>query len=736
MDTLERLGRYYIRRLLGEGAMGSVYLGEDPLLRRPVALKVPKFADGNVEARERFMREARCAAALRHNNLCPVFDVGSSQGHDYIAMAFIDGRPLSELIRERKRFPPPAAAWTVMQIANGMQYAHESGVIHRDLKPANVIIGHDGIPVVTDFGISRRVNEEDVRLTQADSMLGSPAYIPPEHILVDETLARGHVKSDIYSLGVMYYELLSGQLPFNGRSRHEVFDRILHAEVVPPSGICSDVDFDSEHICLRMMARDPSERFASMREVGDALSAIVSDEQVGRTISPEAGKIAFPTKAVPSPGEETNENSALETLIPEQFDRSPAETSLALQDGTNPAAVSSNRNSNWRNNRDDQPQRSLFVVALIGIVALVGVAFAAVGLLSVGESSDEALAVETHEAPQSPHRNSSHDAEEPIDRTAQFGKTSRVTTDTNLVNAANTSTRKAVTRLLEPAISQNSIDASKIELDGGAARNNAIQVPTSLDTPVAADKPEISGRWLITIDIRRYPDDPSADASTDAASHDDDVRQFEKMLAERASYRSLAKSVDQQATLANIRSAFEAISARTKPGDSVIVLFRGDVCDLPDDDGDEIGGMDEALVPFDGNPRNGGTMIRDDDLCKLCSHADRHVLLLLDVRERVFATSPSALLKKDAFLANEFSIGSSASKSFNAVISICNQPYSDPAAPNRLTRRLLGALESGRPIDFHGLMQLIAKAPHTRVNIFGDTLRSIRLSATDANHTD
>ena len=178
----EQFGRYRVGKVLGRGGMGAVYLAHDTELDRPVALKVPHFArTGSSGARERFLREARAAAALSHPNICPVYDVGAIDSVPYLTMAYIEGRPLSDLVRSGP-LPLNQAAVLVRQMALALEEAHQRGIIHRDLKPSNVMLNHRDEPIIMDFGLARLTTSADARLTAAGQMLGTPAYMPPEQV--------------------------------------------------------------------------------------------------------------------------------------------------------------------------------------------------------------------------------------------------------------------------------------------------------------------------------------------------------------------------------------------------------------------------------------------------------------------------------------------------------------------------------------------------------------------------
>ncbi len=225
-------GRYRLLRLLGKGGMGLVYLAHDSQLDRPVALKVPHFAaaEGS-QVLERFYREARAAATILHPNICPLYDVGAIDGVPYLTMAYVEGKPLAEFAVARP-LTPRQAALLLRKLALALAEAHKRGVIHRDLKPGNVMIDRRGEPMVMDFGLARRARGGDARLTQLGTALGTPAYMPPEQISGD--VAAMGPGSDVYSLGVILYELLTGRLPFSGDAM-AMLSQVLLDEPSPPS---------------------------------------------------------------------------------------------------------------------------------------------------------------------------------------------------------------------------------------------------------------------------------------------------------------------------------------------------------------------------------------------------------------------------------------------------------------------------------------------------------------------
>jgi serine/threonine protein kinase len=264
----ESFGRYQITRQLGRGAMGAVYLAYDTQLQRYVALKTP-FLGTSPLVIKRFYREAQSAANLRSPYLCPIFDVGQIGGVHYLSMAYIEGEPLSRWIAQRKLADASAVMEIVKKIARGMQKAHEQGIIHRDLKPDNIMMDKDGEPIIMDFGLARRV-DDNIQVTTPGRILGTPAYMSPEQ--VDGNPAGIGPASDIYSLGVVFYEMLTLRLPFEG-SLTSLLRQIGTKVPAKPSSLVSTLGEGSqaECVCMKMMAKAPNDRYPSMAAVVEVL---------------------------------------------------------------------------------------------------------------------------------------------------------------------------------------------------------------------------------------------------------------------------------------------------------------------------------------------------------------------------------------------------------------------------------------------------------------------------------
>lgn len=271
-----QFGRYRIDKMLGSGAMGAVYLAHDTQLNRAVALKVPTFGERSpANMIERFYREARSAATLTHPNICPVYDVGENEGTHFISMGFIEGRPLSDYIESGKKQAERQAAAVIKKLAMALQEAHDKGIIHRDLKPANVMIDQRSEPIVMDFGLARVTNDqEEAKLTREGTVMGSPAYMAPEQVEGSKQLGPA---ADIYSLGVVLYELLTGQTPYQG-SVVSVIGQVLAAQPKPPEELRNDLSPEVSAICLKAMSKIPADRFASMKEFAQALNAFIKGD--------------------------------------------------------------------------------------------------------------------------------------------------------------------------------------------------------------------------------------------------------------------------------------------------------------------------------------------------------------------------------------------------------------------------------------------------------------------------
>lgn len=264
--------RYRIVKELGGGGMGSVYLATDGELGdRKVAIKVPRFAlTEDLEMLDRFKREAALLAALSHPNLGVVFDVNQFDGTHYLVMEFIDGESLGDYL-SRHSFTPPQAISLVRKVASALHAAHAAGVVHRDMKPENIMLTKTGQPKVIDFGLAVNVQHNTPRVTRTGTSMGTPEYMPIEQLRGDLTLIGP--RSDIYSLGVVLFKLLTGLVPFPGDNAVQVFEKIAHDDAPSPQLFRPDLDPPLTEIVLKAIAKQPADRFASMSDFERALAA-------------------------------------------------------------------------------------------------------------------------------------------------------------------------------------------------------------------------------------------------------------------------------------------------------------------------------------------------------------------------------------------------------------------------------------------------------------------------------
>jgi len=259
---------YRILDKLGEGGMGEVYLGEDLNVGRRVALKfLSPEAAADPESRQRFQHEARAQGMVSHPNIAMFHEVAEAEGRVFIAMEYVDGQPLSVIARNRELHPTEVLDVTI-QIAEGLQAAHEHAVVHRDIKPANIMITAKGQAKITDFGLARW--KDASTLTRKGTRLGTAYYMSPEQV---EAKRVDH-RADIYSLGVILYELLCRRHPFEGDSEAIVLYEILHSQPQPLARYCRDVPQELEHIVRKCLARDPSERFQSAADLAAELKQV------------------------------------------------------------------------------------------------------------------------------------------------------------------------------------------------------------------------------------------------------------------------------------------------------------------------------------------------------------------------------------------------------------------------------------------------------------------------------
>lgn len=267
--------RYEIIRAIGEGGMANVYLAYDTILDRNVAIKVLRGDLSNDEKFvRRFQREALSASSLAHPNIVEMYDVGEDDGVYYIVMEYVEGKTLKQLLKKRGTLTLSEAIDIMSQLTDGMAHAHDSYIIHRDLKPQNIMIKDDGQIKITDFGIAMALNS--TQLTQTNSVMGSVHYLPPE-----QASGKGcTIKSDIYSMGIIFYELLSGSLPFRGENAVEIALKHMREPLPSVREENSAIPQSIENIIIKSTAKNPKNRYDSARSMHEDLLTALNDERM------------------------------------------------------------------------------------------------------------------------------------------------------------------------------------------------------------------------------------------------------------------------------------------------------------------------------------------------------------------------------------------------------------------------------------------------------------------------
>ena len=307
---MEQLGRYKIEKVLGRGAMGTVYRAHDPKIDRFVAIKTIAIqgvsAGEEEEYRERFSREAKAAGKLSHPGVVTIHDVGEKDGGQapYIVMEYIEGTTLDGLIDNSVPEPISATLDLMKQVAEALDYAHSQGIVHRDIKPANIIITPEGRAKITDFGIAKlAVNQ----LTVPGEAIGTPSYMSPEQI------AGGCVdgRSDLFSLGIILYSMLSGQKPFPGENATSVMFSITYNEPLPVSQLNPALDPQFDHVMQRALAKSPGDRYQSAREFAEDLESLsqgrgASSSRVQTRVTSEMERTVAQSRSQPTPSIQRN----------------------------------------------------------------------------------------------------------------------------------------------------------------------------------------------------------------------------------------------------------------------------------------------------------------------------------------------------------------------------------------------------------------------------------------------
>ena len=267
--------RYEIIKSIGEGGMANVYLAYDTILDRNVAIKVLRGDLANDEKFvRRFQREALSASSLSHPNIVAMYDVGEDDGLYYIVMEYVEGKTLKQLLKKRGSLTLSEAIDIMLQLTDGMAHAHDSYIVHRDLKPQNIMIQDDGQIKITDFGIAMALNS--TQLTQTNSVMGSVHYLPPEQAAGKGTT----IKSDIYSMGIIFYELLTGELPFKGDSAVEIALKQMKEPLPDVHKLNNDIPQSIENIILKSTAKNPKNRYDDAKSMHNDLLTALNDDRI------------------------------------------------------------------------------------------------------------------------------------------------------------------------------------------------------------------------------------------------------------------------------------------------------------------------------------------------------------------------------------------------------------------------------------------------------------------------
>ncbi|ADE11508.1 serine/threonine-protein kinase [Sideroxydans lithotrophicus] len=326
---ISHLGRYEVVGELGQGAMGVVYKATDPLIDRIVAIKTITLSLAQEEREEyegRFYQEAKAAGRLSHPNIVTIYDVGRSGDIAYIAMEFLQGRELRDILNDDKLLPVDQVLDIVSQVAMGLAYAHEHGIIHRDIKPSNIMVGRDGHVKITDFGIARMASA-GVR-TQTGMVLGSPKYMSPEQVMGKLTDQR----SDIFSLGVVLYEMLTGQPAFMGENVNAIMYQTLNAIPQPPRSLNPAVPEMLNFIVAKALAKDVENRYQNAKDFANDLRACrgTMPSTVLSADIANAPSASFVSGTAPQEGEVSEEaDPAITMRLSPSFDSAGATMRLA-----------------------------------------------------------------------------------------------------------------------------------------------------------------------------------------------------------------------------------------------------------------------------------------------------------------------------------------------------------------------------------------------------------------------
>lgn len=351
--VIEKLGRYVIVEEIGQGAMGVVYKAVDPLIDRTVAIKTINLDLSKEELEnfeKRFQREVQSAGKLNHPNIVTVYDVGRTEGVAYMAMEFLEGKELREILDSGVVLPIEKISHIASQVAEGLGFAHERGIVHRDVKPANVMVMKNGLVKITDFGIAQM---SSASRTMSGMVMGSPKYMSPEQVVGQAVDGR----SDIFSLAVVLYEMLTGKTPFSGDNISAIMYQILNDEPIPPKAFNQSIPDSINYIVLKALAKHPDKRYQNAKDMARDLKR-------------------YKTMEVPAEGEHPAFPERMERRSKPRdssIDATQLMPSMTFQDGESTQTNNATHRDSWWNT-----QRFLLYAAIPAMV----VTFAAVVTLS------------------------------------------------------------------------------------------------------------------------------------------------------------------------------------------------------------------------------------------------------------------------------------------------------------------------------------------------------------------
>ncbi|MEE9491894.1 MAG: SUMF1/EgtB/PvdO family nonheme iron enzyme [Gammaproteobacteria bacterium] len=345
-DSLKIIGKYTIESEVGRGAMGVVYKGLDPIINRYVAIKTLTRRGSDSEADElaaRFKQEAQAAGRLNHPGIVSVYEYGEEDDLTYIAMELVEGYTLTELSTQKVHFTINEISNLMIKVLDALHYAHSKGVVHRDIKPSNIMRTESGEVKITDFGIARIDSSE---LTQFGTVIGTPGYMSPEQL-------QGHpvdFRSDIFSCGILFYELLTGETAFSATNITSTMYKVVHTELPPASKICPTVPASYDAVLSKAMAKNPQDRFSSAEAFAQAIKAIISADDTlmpaGFVTEPNSDKTIIQPRTAPDltppsslPGTTaTNQQEAVNTDPLEALLSTPVDTATTTDQSTPPQA--------------------------------------------------------------------------------------------------------------------------------------------------------------------------------------------------------------------------------------------------------------------------------------------------------------------------------------------------------------------------------------------------------------